>query len=131
MSFKDLPVVKPELLSLGRKLGEDRIRVIVRRFYDRLAADVMVGFYFAGKDVAVIADRQTHFLLKAFGLTTSYEGLPPSSAHGKLAPILSGHFDRRLQILDETLKSENLSTPEREAWVGFENAFRGAIVSRT
>ncbi len=129
MNFKNLPVVKPELLSLGKKLGAARIKEIIRKFYDRLAADVLVGFFFDGKNLDLIAQGQTAFLLKAFGITQSYTGHAPSEAHSALPPILEGHFDRRLVILDQLLRDEGLNVDERAAWVGFENAFRSAVVS--
>jgi len=128
--FKNLPVEKPELLALGQFLGAARIRVIIRAFYEVMHADVMIGFYFTGKDLDRIAEHQTAFVLKAFGLATSYTGVPPASAHSALPPILEGHFDRRLKLLDELLEREGLSPSQRKAWIGFENAFRAAIVSR-
>lgn len=130
MSFKNLPIEKPELLALGQKLGAERIARIVREFYALMHTDILVGFYFTGKDLDLIASRQTSFLLKAFGLTLSYSGAPPSTAHSALPPILEGHFDRRLKILDEHLAREGLSDTERAAWLGFENAFRESVVSR-
>jgi truncated hemoglobin YjbI len=128
MSFRELPVIKPELLSLGRRLGEPRIREIVRDFYRRLEHDVLVGFFFDGKDIELIAERQSQFILRAMGLQPSYTGKAPADAHTELAPILSGHFDRRLVVLDETLKANGLNENDRQIWIGFENAFREAIV---
>ena len=34
MSFKHLPIEKPELRALGQTLGEARVRKIVRGFYE-------------------------------------------------------------------------------------------------
>ena len=90
--------------------------------------DLMVGFFFDGKDLDSIAEGQTAFLLRAMGLAPSYHGKPPSHAHVTLAPILSGHFDRRLKLLDEVLTSEGLSVAQKQTWIGFENAFRDSIV---
>jgi truncated hemoglobin YjbI len=128
MSFRELPVVKPELLGLGSRLGESRIRDLVRRFYARMENDVLIGFFFAGKNIVEIADRQSEFLLRAMGLRPSYSGKAPADAHTALPPILSGHFDRRLVLLDQTLQAEGLSESDRQIWIGFENAFRDAIV---
>lgn len=128
--FKNLPVEKPELLALGQFLGATRIAVIVRAFYEVMHADLLIGFYFTGKDLDRIAEQQTAFILKAFGVTESYAGVPPAKAHSALPPILEGHFDRRLKLLDELLEREGLTLSQRKAWIGFENAFRAAIVSR-
>jgi truncated hemoglobin YjbI len=128
MSFKDLPVEKPELRALGQALGEARIRGIVRRFYERMADDLLVGFFFDGKDLERISEMQTAFLLRAMGLRPSYRGKPPADAHTELPPILVGHFDRRLMLLDEQLTAEGLDASQRKTWIGFENAFRDSIL---
>jgi truncated hemoglobin YjbI len=128
MSFREIPVVKPELLALGKRLGEERIRAIVRKFYDRMTGDLLVGFFFDGKDIEAIAEKQSEFLLRAMGLRLSYTGKAPADAHDSIAPILIGHFDRRLKILDEVLAAEGLPESDRLVWIGFENAFRDAIV---
>jgi truncated hemoglobin YjbI len=128
MRFKELPVVRPELLTLGKKLGETRLRSIVRGFYDRMKDDLLIGFFFDGKDLDAIARGQSDFLMRAMGLALSYSGKAPADAHDDIAPILAGHFDRRLTLLDEHLTAEGLSEEERRVWVGFENAFRSAIV---
>lgn len=129
MSFKEIPVALPELQALYRSLGEEKIRAIVDKFYIAMEKDVLVGFFFNGKDLKQIAAKQTDFLLRAMGGRPSYTGLAPADAHEKLPPILSGHFDRRLKILEETLTKAGLSDAQRRAWIGFENAFRDAIVA--
>lgn len=129
MNFRELPVVKPELLALGKDLGSDRIRHIVSAFYALMKDDLLVGFFFDGKDLGAIADAQTAFLLRAMGLSPSYSGKPPAHAHHDLAPILSGHFDRRLKLLDEILTKDGLTPAQRRTWIGFENAFRDSVVS--
>jgi truncated hemoglobin YjbI len=124
-----LTVVKPELKLLYAKIGSrERLEEILQDFYARMGRDVLIGFFFDGKDVAAIARRQMDFLLKAMGASESYSGLAPAQAHDKLAPILSGHFDRRLQLLEQTLKDHGLEQAEIETWLRFENAFRGGIV---
>src|SRR5690242_16732794 len=101
---------KPELKRLYehlRKDGKDpdaRLGEILRDFYRRMSQDVLIGYFFDGKDVDAIAAMQKEFLLRAMGATPSYSGKPPAQAHEKIAPILRGHFDRRLQILEATLR---------------------------
>lgn len=94
-----------------------------------MAGDIIIGFFFDGKDLDKIADMQRSFLMRAMGATPSYSGLPPAKAHDKLAPILSGHFDRRLRILEETLAAHGLADEDIRTWISFESAFRDAIVS--
>jgi hemoglobin len=122
--------VKPELKALFARIGgEDGLTRILLDFYGRMARDVLIGFFFAGRDVDAIAMKQRSFLMRAFGAATSYSGKPPADAHEELPPILRGHFDRRLQLLEETLRARGVSAEDIRTWVGFENAFRDQIVT--
>ena len=92
-----------------------------------MAKDVLIGFFFDGRDVDAIAEKQKEFLMRAFGASSSYSGKPPAQAHTALPPILSGHFDRRLKLLETTLLAHGLSRVDIDLWIGFENAFREGI----
>jgi truncated hemoglobin YjbI len=109
--------------------GAEAVRAILRDFYRRMSRDLLIGFFFEGKDVEKIADKQLLFLLRAMGAGKSHSGKPPSAAHRKLPPILRGHFDRRLRLLEETLRDHGLAAKDIRTWVAFENAFRRGIVS--
>ncbi len=127
---------KPELRELFAGLGatpelrETKLSQILQDFYAQMAKDFMIGFFFDGRDVAAIADRQKDFILKAFGAKPTYSGKAPADAHHALPPILEGHFNRRLQILHTTLLAHGLSEEKAKTWVEFENAFRDGIVSQ-
>jgi hemoglobin len=109
--------------------GKDALVRILDDFYQRMSKDTLIGFFFAGKNLQNIVEKQSQFLLKAAGLTEDYKGLPPQRAHSKLPPILGGHFDRRTQILKETLEAYQLSKDQIEIWLGFERTFRDAILN--
>ena len=134
-----LSLNKPELKLLYHHLAqqperpgqtpEERLGEILRDFYRRMSHDILIGYFFDGRDVDAIAAKQKEFLLRAMGATPSYSGNPPAQAHGKLPPILRGHFDRRLQILEATLRDHGLSAEDIRTWLTFENAFRDGVVS--
>lgn len=107
--------------------GRERLRAVLTRFYGELAADPMVGFFFAGRDLEAVIDGQYRFLLRAFGAEDRYHGRPPGQAHDALAPILRGHFDRRLRVLEQVLASEGLDPPDIAAWIRVEEGFRKLI----
>lgn len=109
--------------------GIDRLNSLLGAFYEELASDLLVGFFFDSKDLSAIRTAQASFLLKAMGVTQSYSGHPPAKAHLKLPPILSGHFDRRLIILRKHLEAAGLSPEAIRTWIEFENSFRPGIVS--
>ncbi len=112
---------------VARLGGRARLRQILQRFYGRLAADPMVGFHFAGRDLEEIIDGQLGFLLKAFGETAEFDGVHPSVAHRDMAPILRGQFDRRLVLLGETLAEEGVAAADRDAWLDVERSMRAVI----
>jgi hemoglobin len=126
----EIPLGKPALARLYQAVGQEAgLTRILRDFYRRMAADTMIGFFFADKDTDSIADRQRAFLMRAMGAAPSYAGLAPADAHGALPPILAGHFDRRLRILEETLRAHSVPEEDIRTWVGFESAFRSQIVA--
>ncbi len=133
--LREIPTQLPELRALYTQLGdsdltrEKKLREIVLDFYTRMQADLLVGFFFEGHDLQKIADKQSDFLLRAMGGSPSYTGKAPADAHHSIPPILSGHMDRRLKILETTLHDHRLTLAQIEAWIGFENAFRSAVVS--
>jgi hemoglobin len=121
---------KPELKRLYENIGgEDGLQRILRDFYHRMAADILIGFFFTGKDLDHIADQQKGFLMRAMGATPSYSGKAPAQAHLALPPILAGHFDRRLRILEDTLHAQAVAPEDIRTWIAFESAFRSQIVS--
>ncbi len=107
--------------------GEPTLKIILRDFYSRMASDILIGYFFQGKDLLAISDRQTQFLLYGSGLIKNYSGKSPTTAHRSLPPISQGHFDRRLILLRETLQEHGLSESNIQIWIDFENAFRDVI----
>lgn len=109
--------------------GEEKLKEILRDFYCRMSKDILIGFFFSNHDPNKIADAQAQFLMFAMGVNKTYTGKNPSSAHLSLPPILKGHFDRRLVILEQTLKDHGLEEKDIQRWVQFENAFRKVTLS--
>lgn len=109
--------------------GPDVVRRLLLVFYQRMAEDALIGYFFAGKDLAHIADQQAGFILNAAGMTPRFEGKGPATAHIELPPIYRGHFDRRLVILREVLKENGVPSPVVDRWIAFEEGFRDMIVT--
>lgn len=107
--------------------NEEGLAAILAAFYEKMSTDTLIGFFFDGKDLKHIAAQQKSFLMRAWGVTPSYAGKSPAQAHASLAPILKGHFDRRLVLLAETLREFKIGEGNIDAWVNFENNFRSTI----
>jgi truncated hemoglobin YjbI len=110
-------------------LGPLPLEDLLHEFYQNQARDLLIGFFFTGRDLRSIASRQAAFLRKAAGLALTYEGKSPAKAHGALPPILPGHFDRRLRILETTLSAAGLDLHHVKTWIAFERSFRDAILT--
>lgn len=125
------PPVRPEVLRAiyDAEIKDPKIlQDILEDFYFRMSKDVMIGYFFFGKDLKHIAHQQGGFILKAMGVDPSYRGKGPASAHLNLPDIREGHFNRRLVILEETLRDHKLSEQAIRVWIGFEQQFHNVIV---
>lgn len=108
--------------------GEARLLAMLLAFYERLARDLMVGFLFAGKDLEYLAKMQASYVQARLGSArVPYQGKAIRPAHAHL-PILPGHFDRRRQILQETLKAWQIPAHVQDAWLELEEHLRELVL---
>jgi hemoglobin len=117
--------VKPSVLF--DRIGAAALRAVLTDFYGRVFRDVMIGFMFQGKDRRHLIDREyelTAALLGAPGVT--YTGRPLRAAHAQHT-IFGGQFERRLQILRETLRDHGVDAEVQQAWIDHQLALRGQI----
>lgn len=116
-----------EQTPFDRLGGEGALRAILKDFYDRLFDDLLVGFFFQGKDKAQLIDHQYHFTARALGGPVTYSGKTIAAAHKPL-PILAGHFDRRHLVLRQTLEDHRVAEDIREVWLKLDLSFREVVV---
>ncbi len=114
-------------MSLIAKIGRDGVRAVVADFYDRVFRDVMIGFMFQGKDKQHLIEREWEFACGFLGdPDIKYAGRPLRTAHASHT-IFGGHFERRLQILRETMRDHDVDPEVQQAWIDHTNALRGQI----
>jgi hemoglobin len=114
-------------MSLWDQIGEQTLRAVVVDFYDRVFDDAMIGFLFAGKDRQRLIDKEYEFTAKFLGAPgVRYTGRPMRAAHAA-SPILGGHFERRLQILRETLADHDVHPDVQKAWIDHTLALRSQV----
>ena len=115
--------------SLSEEVGgRERLDEIVWRFYRRVFDDAMIGFFFAGADLDDIAAAQVEYVRARLGNEdVEYSGKAIRRAHLE-HPILSGHFDRRHQLLRETLEEFDVPDHVRRAWLDLEQSLRELVV---
>lgn len=113
--------------TLFDKIGGDALRAVITEFYRRVFDDVMIGFMFQGKDARHLIDREWELaasLLGAPGVT--YTGRPMRTAHAQHT-IFGGHFERRLQILRETMRDHGVAQAVQDAWIAHTQSLRSQI----
>ena len=84
--------------------GEPKLKEIVDSFIDRVFADRMIGFFFRNADRARIKELEYQLAAECLGADVKYTGRPLGQIHAN-HPIMGGQFERRRQILKETLES--------------------------
>ena len=81
------------------RIGGPALRRVLEDFYDRVFADTMIGFLFAGKNKQRLVQKEWEMAARMLGADeVAYTGRSIPEAHAR-SPILGGHFERRLQIL--------------------------------
>lgn len=114
--------------ALYDKIGQDKLRAVVVDFYQRVFDDVMIGFLFIGKNRQRLIDMECSFTARFLGANTAYLGKSMRDAHRK-TPIMGGHFDRRLQILRETLRDHQVDEAVRDSWIEHQIRLRAQVTT--
>jgi hemoglobin len=91
-------------------------------------ADVMIGFLFEGKSKQTLIQREYEFTAGFLGADVKYTGRPMRVAHAQ-SPIFGGHFERRHQILRETMRDHAVDADVQKAWLDHSYALREQITS--
>jgi hemoglobin len=110
------------------KIGAEKLRAVIADFYDRVFADVMIGFLFEGKSKQTLIQREYEFTAGFLGADIKYTGRPMRAAHAN-SPIFGGHFERRLQILRETMHDHGVDPDVEKVWMDHSYALRAQITT--
>ena len=111
------------------KIGHAKLREVVTDFYSRIFGDLMIGFLFEGKNRQHLIDREYEFTAGFLGAPdVKYTGRPMRTAHAA-SPIFGGHFERRLQILRETLRDNAVDPDVQKVWIDHTLALRAQITT--
>jgi truncated hemoglobin YjbI len=87
----------------------------------------MIGFMFAGKDKKHLIDREWELVAALLGAPgIKYTGRPMRTAHAQHT-IFGGHFERRLQILRETMRDHAVDAEVQQTWIDHTQSLRAQI----
>ncbi|MGH7823923.1 MAG: group I truncated hemoglobin [Candidatus Binatia bacterium] len=110
--------------------GEAVLRKIIDDFIDRIFQDRMIGFFFRRADKQRIKEMEYQLTASFLGAGLEYRGRPLDQAHAK-HPIMGGHFERRRQILKETIEFHRVPEAIQEAWLQHTDALRPLITAES
>ncbi len=96
--------------------GEEALRRIIDRFVDKLFDDAMIGFFFRAARRERIKEKEYEFAARHLGADVPYTGRPLRDVHAP-HPIMGGQFNRRLQILKDTLDEFGVPEHVRAHWI--------------
>ena len=114
-------------MSLFEQLGaEPKLRAIVDDFVDRCFDDTMIGFLFTRAERSRIKRFEYEHAAKHLGAPVEYGGRALDEAH-RAHRIFGGQFDRRRQILIETLRDHETPQEVLDAWIAHQDSLRALI----
>jgi truncated hemoglobin YjbI len=114
-------------MSLFEQLGgEPKLRAIVDDFVDRCFDDTMIGFLFARAERNRIKRFEYEHAARHLGAPVEYGGRALGEAH-RPHRIFGGQFDRRRQLLIETLHDHDAPDDVLDAWVSHQDSLRALI----
>jgi hemoglobin len=110
--------------------GEPVLRRVIDEFVDRIFDDVMIGFLFRNASRERVKAKEYEFAARHLGADVAYTGKTLPEAH-RPHRIMGGQFNRRLQILRETLEELEVPARVREHWIRHTEALREQITGDT
>ncbi|MEQ1792977.1 MAG: globin domain-containing protein [Nitrospira sp.] len=110
--------------------GEPIVRLVHTVFYEALFADAWLGQFFLGKSRRMLIDKQTEFMVSAFGGTHEYRGTTPAVVHMHMY-ITEEQADLRERYLRWAILSQGVSEALADRWQAVDRLFRPAVVKRS
>jgi len=114
--------------ELYQRIGGEELRKVIEDFYERVFADTMIGFLFAGKNKQRLIQKEWEFVSALLGAPIGYSGRSMTEAHAAVR-ITTGHFDRRLVLLEETLEAHHVDRDVRARWLEHARALRDHLTA--
>jgi hemoglobin len=107
--------------------GEPVLRALIADFTTRVFDDVMIGFLFDGKPKSRITEMEYRLAAEHLGGPVVYNGRSMHEAH-RGSPIMGGHFNRRRQILVETMTTHGVSGDVQARWLAHVDGLRAQVL---
>lgn len=110
--------------------GSSGLRTIIDDFIDRVTSDIMIGFFFRNVDKARLKEHELAFAASHLGGPKEYSGRPLPVAHGPHR-VMGGQFNRRLKLLENTLRDHGVDDDVIKLWLDHNERLRSQITRDT
>ncbi len=110
--------------------GEAMVRRVHQVFYDVIFDDPWIGQFFFGKPKALLVEKQTEFMVSAFGGPHRYQGATPAVVHMHTF-ITDELSDLRERFLRRAILSQGLSPELADRWLAVDRLFRPTVVKQS
>ncbi len=106
--------------------GSEVVRRVHRRLYDALFDHPWIGQFFGGKSKQALINKQTAFMVAAFGGENEYSGEPPALAHMHMLITEEMALERE-KVLRRSILAEGLGHNIAERWLRVDRSFWPSI----
>jgi len=106
--------------------GEQVIQSVHNRFYDAIYEDAFIGPFFHFRSKQLLIEKQTAFMVAAFGGANHYDGAPPAFVHMHMF-ITKEISNIRETYLHLAMLEEGLSDAICARWLDVDRSFHAAI----
>jgi len=107
--------------------GREGVSKVHQRLYDVLFEDAWLGQFFYGKSKAALVNKQTNFMVAAFGGENLYTGDTPAFMHMHMF-ITEEMISLRQKILCQAILDDGYSSSVAERWLKVDDSFTQSIV---
>ncbi len=112
----------------GGPIQEEELNDLVRAFVERMASDLIIWFFFEGRDLERIIGHERELLRGHLGERGSYTGRALDRVHQPLG-INKGHFRRRHAILRNVCRERGHNEALIERWIEREQQLESMITT--
>ena len=107
--------------------GEQGVFNVHQRFYDVIFEEPWLGQFFYGKSKEALVNKQTKFMVAAFGGENLYTGDTPAFMHMHML-ITEEMISLRQKVLRQAILDEGFSDSVADRWLKVDDSFTESIV---
>ncbi|MDQ6952850.1 MAG: hypothetical protein Q9M15_04915 [Mariprofundaceae bacterium] len=110
--------------------GTEKILAVHQRFYDAIYNDTYLVGFFHHRSKRELIEKQTEFMVAAFGGENHYAGQPPAFIHMHMF-ITKEMSDIRTIYLKKSIREEGLSDDIAQRWLAIDHTFHASIEKKS